>query len=414
MNKILHLLNKTNLIVNKYNQLLDNTGGRFNVFTIIGVTTEETRLHSAFICELLNPNGTHGLKDKPLKAFIKNCLDDDFNLQTTKAQSKTEYYIGPKTNDSGGKIDIIVKDNSNRAIIIENKINASDQEHQMLRYYNYSKHFTSSKLLYLSLDGKKPSEYSTGKDNLDYKTISYKYDITNWLTECKQLAVDFPLVREAISHYINLIKQLTNSSFMDEMNSEIVSLIMQSPENIQNAFEVEKALIDVKIKLQWEFWKQLEIALKKRGITIKGDEDKKRVKHWKVKGFYEKQRNKDIYYGLWSEIYNQNGITIHWGCEIEENIYFGFTVEKNGEGGISTLEEFKSLRDIVKECDERYQNTPSWLGWLYTTPKLNFKEFNSKEIFDLTEKNKMEELTDQIAMKASTDIQFVLKKIGLI
>ena len=201
---------------------------------------------------------------------------------------------------------------------------------------------------------------------------------------------------------------------MDEMNSEIVSLIMQSPENIQNAFEVEKALIDVKIKLQWEFWKQLEIALKKRGITIKGDEDKKRVKHWKVKGFYEKQRNKDIYYGLWSEIYNQNGITIHWGCEIEENIYFGFTVEKNGEGGISTLEEFKSLRDIVKECDERYQNTPSWLGWLYTTPKLNFKEFNSKEIFDLTEKTKMEELTDQIAMKASTDIQFVLKKIGLI
>lgn len=54
MNKIPHLLNKTNLIVNKYNQLLDNTGGRFNVFTIIGLTTEEARLHSAFICELLN------------------------------------------------------------------------------------------------------------------------------------------------------------------------------------------------------------------------------------------------------------------------------------------------------------------------------------------------------------------------
>lgn len=411
MNKILHLLNKTNTIVNKYSQLLDNTGGRFNVFKIIGVTTEETRLHSAFICELLNPNGTHGLKDKPLSAFIKNCLNDDFSFQTTKAQSKTEYYIGPKDKDSGGKIDIIVKDNSNRAIIIENKINASDQELQMLRYYNYSKHFTSSKLLYLSLDGKKPSEYSTGKENFDYKTISYKYDITNWLTECKQFAVDFPLVREAISHYINLIKQLTNSSSMDEMKSEIVSLIMQSPENIQNAFEVEKVLIDVKIKLQWEFWKQLEIALKKKGITTKGDEDKKRVKHWKVKGFYEKQRNKDIHYGLWSEIYNQNGITIHWGCEIEENIYFGFTVEKNGEGGISALEEFKPLRDIVKECDERYQNSTFWLGWLYTTPKLNFKEFNSKEIFDLAEKNKMEELTDSIAQKALADIQFILRKI---
>lgn len=64
------LLNKTATIVNKYNQLLDATGGRFNVFQVIGVTTAETRLHSAFLCELFDVKGSHGLKDKPLKAFI--------------------------------------------------------------------------------------------------------------------------------------------------------------------------------------------------------------------------------------------------------------------------------------------------------------------------------------------------------
>jgi len=411
MIKIEYLLNQTNLIVNKYNQLLDNTGGRYNIFNILGVTTEETRLHSAFISELLNPKGTHGLKEKPLEAFIKHCLDDDFHFQSFSAISKTEFYIGPKTKESGGKIDIIVLDNNNSAIIIENKINASDQERQMLRYNNHSRIYNSSRLLYLSIDGKAPSDYSTAGIDFEYKTISYKYEIHNWLIECKQIAVDFPLVREAISHYINLNKQLTNTSYMDEMNNEIVTFIMQSSENVQNAFELGKVLKDIKIKLQWEFWKQLEISLRKFGLEL-NDDDPKKVKHWKIKGFYEKQRKKDIYYGLWSEIYNKDGITIHWGCEIEDCIYYGFTIEKNGKGGVSNLDEFSLYREIIKDCDDRYQSSQYWLGWSYTSPKLNFREFNSKDIFDLTEKSKMNEIIEQISKKAYNDIKFVLDKIN--
>src|SRR5699024_10596824 len=109
-------------------------------------------------------------------------------------------------------------------------------------------------------------------------------EIINWLNECKQLAVDYPLVREAISHYINLIKQLTNTSSMSEMNNEIVALVMQSPENMQNAFELKKALSDVKVKMQWEFWKQLHKSLEENGLCVKGEDESKLVKHWKVKG----------------------------------------------------------------------------------------------------------------------------------
>ena len=45
-------------------------GDFFNVFNTIGLRTEEVRLHSAFIAELLNPNGNHGLGEKFLKIFI--------------------------------------------------------------------------------------------------------------------------------------------------------------------------------------------------------------------------------------------------------------------------------------------------------------------------------------------------------
>lgn len=59
----------------------------------------------------------------------------------------------------------------NKAIIIENKIYAGDQEYQMLRYYNHSKTYADSRLIYLSLDGKTPSNFSTKSgETFDYKS----------------------------------------------------------------------------------------------------------------------------------------------------------------------------------------------------------------------------------------------------
>lgn len=412
MNKLQNLLDKTASIVNKSNQLLDATGGRFNIFQVIGVTTAEARIHSAFLAELLDVNGSHGLKDKPLKAFIRKCLDSEFAFQTTNSICKVEYSIGLKTATTGGRIDIIVWDKEKRAIIIENKIYAGDQENQMLRYYNHSKSYIDSRLIYLSLDGKIPSEYSMGGEAFDYHILSYKFDIFDWLTECKQLAVDFPLVREAISHYINLIKQLTNTSSMDEMNKEIVALVMQSPENLQNAFELEKVLTDVKIKTQWEFWKQLKKSLEEKGLHVKGDDDSKKVKHWKVKGYYEKQRNRDINFGLWIEIFNKDGISLHWGCEVQTNIFFGFTIEKDGKGGISDSEEMKPYRQIIKNCDDLYKDDSKyWLGWIYPTTMLNFRDFNTQEIFSLADRATLEKITNQIAEKALGDITFIMDEI---
>lgn len=409
---IQNLLNNTALITRKSNQLLDATGGRFNVFKIIGLTTDEKRLHSSFLCELLNVNGSHGLKDKPLKAFIEINLGKEFNFDTKNAISKVEYYIGEKKETNGGRIDILIYDSTNKAIIIENKIYAGDQENQMLRYFNYSKKHSDSRLIYLSLDGKIPSEYSMGGVNFPFIQLSYKFDIINWLTVCKQFAVDYPLVREGISHYINLIKQLTNTSFMEKINEEIVELVMQSPENMQNAFELEKALTNIKIKTQWKFWKQLQKSIENRGLKIKGSDDSKTVDFSKVKGFYEKARNKDINYGLWIEVFNENGVSIHWGCEVQEHIYFGFTLEKDGQGGISNSEFAKPYRQIIKGCDELYrEDSEYWLGWIYPSTMLDFREFNSKEIFGLSDNSTLESVTNQIAEKASHDISFIKERL---
>jgi hypothetical protein len=179
-----------------------------------------------------------------------------------------------------------------------------------------------------------------------------------------------------------------------------------------NAFEIKKTLRDVKIIIQWEFWKQLQKSLEEKGLKVKED-DSKHVKHWKVEGYYERQRNREIRYGLWVEIYDQDGISLHWGCEVHDNIYFGFTLEKNGKGSISNNEEFKPYRQIIKDCDERYdQPSPDWLGWQHVIPLLNFKNFNDKEIYNLADKSHLEKVTNQIAEKAVSDRAYVLNKIS--
>lgn len=412
MHKLQYLFAQIASIVKKNSQILDATGGRFNVFKIIGVTTAETRLHSAFIAELLNVNGSHGLKDKPLKAFINKCLDPDFLFQTENSICNVEFYIGVTTPTSGGRIDIIIRDNENKAIIIENKINAGDQEFQMLRYFNHSKLYKDSRLVYLSLDGKQPSEYSLGGELFSYSTLSYKYDIIDWLTDCKQFAVDFPLVREAVSHYINLLKHLTNSSFMDKSNNEIIDLVMQSPENVQIAFEIENVLTDVKITTQLKFWSQLQKSLEEKGLSVKVD-DSKMFNLNKITSYYRDKRNREIRYGLWVEIFNEAGISLHWGCEVQDNIYFGFTIEKNITGGISNNEEFKEYRQIILNCDDLYQtDSPNWLGWMHTTPKLNFREFNSTDIFSLVNEENLKKITNQIADKVVEDKTFILEKLA--
>src|SRR5690554_7275630 len=57
-----NLLEKTEIIKKKYDDLAEYTGENFNVFNILRLDEKEL-MHSAFIANLLNVNGKHGQKD---------------------------------------------------------------------------------------------------------------------------------------------------------------------------------------------------------------------------------------------------------------------------------------------------------------------------------------------------------------
>jgi len=398
-----NLIKKVAEISNKYEQLNKISGNAFNVFDVINVTTNEVRLHSKFVAELLNPKGAHGQNDVFLQLFVNQF---DIQMDTTSATVEVEKHIGTKTETTGGYLDIYISDAKGHNIIIENKIYAIDQENQLLRYYN----FKQDNILYLTLFGDKPSKNSHGSLKIDehFKLISYKNDIIDWLINCRKEAVELPLLREGITHYINLIKILTGQSANNKMNTEIRDYIVSSSENLKQAALIEENMITAKVKIQWLFWQSLKEKMIASGLEVI---EKGSVSWQNVNNYYTKSRNRDLYYGFWVKLFEKDNISIHFGIELEQSIYYGFTLEENGKGGISNLEKFVEFKNVVSEINPNYTNNQAWLGWRHTEEKLNFRAFNTEAIFNLADRKQLEKTTETIAKNILVDINALKTKL---
>ena len=252
MNDIINILNQVRIVSRKIKEQRKEKferGENYNIFYDLGFMSDEVHLHSMFLANLLNPKGSHGQRGKFLEAFLKMLQKsfsaisaDNLELDITNASVEVEKYIGRQTDSEGGRIDIYLTDGKH-SIIIENKIYAVDQYHQMLRYWNYGmsqkgddteKSFV---LIYLTLDGCSPSIDSLGEDlkENDIACLSYKSDIRGWLDRCVELASRTPLVRETINQYISTIDILTNNVMED--NKELLD-ILSKEENLDAIYDI--------------------------------------------------------------------------------------------------------------------------------------------------------------------------------
>lgn len=286
MNDIINILNQVRIVSQKIKEQRKEKferGESFNIFNDLGFMSDEVHLHSMFFANLLNPKGSHGQRGKFLEAFLKMLQKpfsaistDNLELDITNASVEVEKYIGRQTDSEGGRIDIYLTDGKH-SIIIENKIYAGDQHHQMLRYWNYGmsqkgddteKSFV---LIYLTLDGCSPSKESLGEDlkENDIVCLSYKSDIRGWLDRCVELASRTPLVRETINQYISTIDILTNNVMED--NKELLDILCKE-ENLDAVFDI----IDSKENLinhiiNDEFIPKLKDLAEDKGLEICGN-----------------------------------------------------------------------------------------------------------------------------------------------
>lgn len=365
MNGIQSLFDKICLLNQAYKRLEDEKGENYNLFKVIDMTSNETSVHSAFLADLLNPKGLHHIGDVFLRLFTDEFLNG-MSFSTETAIVEREKYIGPVTATTGGRLDIIVTDADRKAIIIENKIYASDQENQLIRYHNYAEKNTSEhKLFYLSLDGTVHDEDKTAKhDNKElieeehYFTISYESDILKWLEQCREKVVNKPLIREGISHYINLIKHLTNQTISKEMEKDLKDLILENPKYIQNLGIIREAINLSVVELQRRFWE----LLKKKMEEFNNDDNDYSViekgeyryaldeKEDRINKYYKGNLNNKRY-GFEFLVNRCGKYEIRYAVRMDEPMVYGFFIRgtEDNKRKISNNQEFDNIINTISE-----------------------------------------------------------------
>ena len=292
--------------IRKLHKSAERTGGNFNVFSILDRERKEVTTHSAIIAELLNPHGSHGQETSFLKLFLGQLLEklqEDQKAQLEQLREKLEQIQKdeldkfkvevetPKKNKKGdelGRIDILIESHGLKSgdvcIVIENKIDAEDQERQLGRYYEYALDTGKEPgVIYLTLEGGEPKEKTLyGSEPYKIKMsccemsptatgvcpqtprqsdcrmlpkdtvvcLSYEKFIGAWLDACIKEIAHIPQIRETLHQYQMTVRKLIEKP-TEQLPPEV--------EDILNGLEEKDGIIkDVQHELLCEFWKELK------------------------------------------------------------------------------------------------------------------------------------------------------------
>ena len=300
----------------------------------------EEMMHSSVIASLFDTRGSHGQKCRFLELFL-GCLPEQFkSFDPSGARTACERYIGQKTEYSGGRVDICIENSSGQMIVIENKIFAGDQEHQILRYVEFlrgrlwNRGGVEFPVLYLTPDGHSPSYDSTQADMMqcrcgeDYVCISYKDVIVPWLDKCINEMEDKPHLKEHLTTYRDIIRKKVLG--MDR-NKDIINIIESTENNIKAAREVSGQLDEIKIDAVTTFWRTIKKKLEEDGLRPEFCHFDANMKLMTVRDIevlvrkYVGRPNEDNrYFGISVKLQNDGHVCLL----VEENIYFAIAALK--------------------------------------------------------------------------------------
>lgn len=253
-----------------------------NIFDLLGISTNEN-MHSRFIVSVIE-SGDYA-KSEFIKMLNEKWTYDNSIEPNLKCKARNERVLP----DGLGRVDIFISDKyggneGKTRIIIENKIFAGDQPHQMARYSQFLEKYNGY-LFYLTLEKKDPSLNSltdpdTGERITDFKNISY-FDILKWIKKVKKNVLDKKF-KTYLSDYIEIVERLT-----------LVSSLIK--EGYQNNDKVPEE--DFNAMLELRFWQYIEDKI---CIDSNTPDNKRRYSYEKIhKKHYQLKRDSSFHdYGI--------------------------------------------------------------------------------------------------------------------
>ena len=178
----------------------------FNLFTILQVSRKESA-HSNFLAELLNPMGKHGQRTLFLEKFVRLCERGEGRTSPEAIDVSSwaeKVTVAREATIFNGRCDLLIYAPNHLCVLIENKIDAVEEETQLVRYKDWiSKQREPSHnrfLVFLTRQGLSAKSLPDG----DYIRLSYVLDLHQWLSNCLQ-EIQAPHVRSAVAKYVELL-----------------------------------------------------------------------------------------------------------------------------------------------------------------------------------------------------------------
>lgn len=395
------LLQSAGALYEKYDARYKKTGAYFNIFSITGIADKEVRI-CRVIRELIDPRGSHYQGSTYLRLFVRHVLPDIEN-ELSDADYENASVIREKLIKDDRRIDLFLKIGT-FWIPIEVKLYGPEQKNQCMDYYQYARG-PEPKLYYLTLDGHKPSPKSLGKLIIphDVKLISFKDEITTWLTECLKdyNTAGIAPIREIMLQLLNVIKRMTNQT-QEGLDMAIQNLLLSSPDNFRNADLLCKAIRGAEEDLKQRVFRALDKRIEENYIQVYNGKD-------------ESVGNNSLGISYRIHDLSEPGCELYFRIEIDHRLFFGIHVAKNKEWIEAPRELANEIRKGItteeQQAHEEWAQDDRWVAWKYfwneAGETFNFKSHN-EAFYSLIDSKHFEEFLDR-AMK---DIASLMAKLN--
>lgn len=118
---------------------LETRFARFNIFEALSVQRREI-YHSSFLAFLLDPYGSHGLRDLFLRRFLQEAVRTPGNpAKVTAVDLDLMDLVQSEIKREQANIDILIRDKVNKlVVVIENKVDSKQHDHQLEKYRKHT------------------------------------------------------------------------------------------------------------------------------------------------------------------------------------------------------------------------------------------------------------------------------------
>jgi hypothetical protein len=232
-----------------------------NIFRSLRLERKEVGFHSAFLCDLLNPDGSHGQGAIFLREFLALLAKKkpEATIWIDGMPDPSEWIVLPERQ----KVDISIRSlKASLLVFIENKIDAEEQESQLGRYrqlLEQQRHtYRKGVLVFLA-----PKAYGPAKTGTPDIHLTYEGHIARWLTDIEHKICPIKL-RGNLRQYIEIVANMNGDVAMAvRKNQELIDLL-KKPDNILCTLEISEEVENVKNDLRLSFWEQIDSDLRRR------------------------------------------------------------------------------------------------------------------------------------------------------